>query len=276
VENSVRCIGSANGSVTIECSVSDAGIGIAPDNLGKLFDDFTQADSSISRRFGGTGLGLAISKRIIEQMGGEIRVESTLGIGTTFRFTLTLPIAQTAELGDQASAVNDEDFAGVLARLDQPLRVLLAEDNATNQLVFSKLIQGFNVDVTIAANGREALEQAASRTFDIVFMDMRMPEMDGLEATRAIRALGGPWARIPIVALTANAFADDIKACRDAGMDEFVSKPMRKKVLVATLAQMLAWHPLVRAARLAQSASLVSPDHGRQTDVPDNKRTAAA
>ena len=124
----------------------------------------------------------------------------------------------------------------MLAQLAEPLRVLLAEDNPTNQLVFAKLMQNFNVAVTIAENGREAVEQASHRTFDIVFMDMRMPEMDGLEAARAIRALGGDWARIPMIALTANAFADDVKACRDAGMDEFIAKPMRKKVLIEKLA----------------------------------------
>ena len=131
--------------------------------------------------------------------------------------------------------------------------VLLAEDNGTNQLVFSKLVQGFDVDLTIAANGREALEQAKAGTFDIVFMDMRMPEMDGLEATRAIRALGGAWSGIPIVALTANAFPEDVKECRDAGMNDFISKPIRKKVLLERMAAMLADHPVL-ARRAAQQS----------------------
>jgi CheY-like chemotaxis protein/HPt (histidine-containing phosphotransfer) domain-containing protein len=121
--------------------------------------------------------------------------------------------------------------------------VLVAEDNTTNQLVFSKMVQSLNVDLTITANGREALEQASRRTFDIVFMDMRMPVMDGLEATREIRALGGPWAHIPIVALTANAFADDVKACRDAGMSGFVAKPIRKNLLIEKLVMAVADHP---------------------------------
>ena len=116
-------------------------------------------------------------------------------------------------------------------------------------LVFSKLMQGFDVDLTIAADGRQALEQARMETFDIVFMDMRMPVMDGLEATRAIRALGGEWSRIPIVALTANAFPEDVRMCREAGMNDFVAKPIRKKVLVERMAAMLADHPVVRAAR---------------------------
>jgi PAS domain S-box-containing protein len=253
VEIATRCLERQGASIKFECSVTDSGIGIAPEQLGKLFGDFTQADSSISRRFGGTGLGLAICKRIIDQMGGEITVESALGAGTVFTFTLTLPVANEADLGGAESAVDKDDFADLLARLDQPLRVLLAEDNPTNQLVFTKLMQNFNVAVTIAENGRQAVEQASHRTFDIVFMDMRMPEMDGLEAARAIRAIGGEWARIPIIALTANAFADDVKACRDAGMDEFISKPMRKKVLIEKLALLLSDHPAVaRAAGWAQ------------------------
>ena len=248
VEIATRCLERQGGSITFECSVRDSGIGIAPEQLGKLFGDFTQADSSISRRFGGTGLGLAICKRIINQMGGEITVESAIGAGTVFSFTLTLPVANESDLGVTDATVDKDDFADLLAKLDKPLRVLLAEDNPTNQLVFTKLMQNFNVAVTIAENGREAVEQAAHRRFDIVFMDMRMPEMDGLEAARAIRAIGGAWARIPMIALTANAFADDVKACRDAGMDEFISKPMRKKVLIEKLALLLSDHPAVARA----------------------------
>jgi CheY-like chemotaxis protein/HPt (histidine-containing phosphotransfer) domain-containing protein/anti-sigma regulatory factor (Ser/Thr protein kinase) len=270
VEITARCVERRDGGMTVECAVSDCGIGIAPEQLGKLFGDFSQADSSISRRFGGTGLGLAICKRIIDQMGGEIRVESALGVGTTFRFALTLPVASEAELG--GPEVDKDDFAQVLTDLPAPLRVLLAEDNPTNQMVFTKLMANFNVEVTIAANGREAVQQASSRTFDIVFMDMRMPEMDGLEAARAVRALGGDRARVPIVALTANAFADDVKACRDAGMDEFIAKPMRKKVLVEKLAVLLAGHPLLgrkpaQAAHSDEILPLTPPAEVAMADV---------
>ncbi len=233
---SVRCLSSADGSASIATSVTDTGIGIAPELIGNLFVDFAQADASISRRFGGTGLGLAISKRIVEQMGGEMKVESQAGRGATFTFTLSLPIADAADLQDTSAAEEIVPFAGD----GPPLSILLAEDSETNQFVFAKLIQGFNITITIAANGVEALEHAKRTTFDVVFMDMRMPEMDGLAATRAIRALGGPWATIPIIALTANAFADDVKACRDAGMDEFIAKPLRKKVLVEKLSMVLA------------------------------------
>jgi CheY-like chemotaxis protein/anti-sigma regulatory factor (Ser/Thr protein kinase) len=233
----VRCLSSADGAASISTAVTDTGIGIAPELIGNLFVDFAQADASISRRFGGTGLGLAISKRIVEQMGGDMKVESQVGRGATFTFTLTLPLADAADLQDTGAAA-DESLP--VAGDGPPLSILLAEDSETNQFVFAKLIQGFNTSITIAANGVEALQHAKRTTFDVVFMDMRMPEMDGLAATRAIRALGGPWTTIPIIALTANAFADDVKACRDAGMDEFIAKPLRKKVLVEKLSMVLA------------------------------------
>ena len=243
VKIAARCLGIVAGAARIEITVADTGIGIAPDRIGCLFSDFLQVDSSINRRYGGTGLGLAISKRIIQQMGGEIRVESALDAGSTFRFTLTLPTADISDLGGDSPEAADDEFERKLANLAPPLAVLLAEDNATNQLVFTKLMQNCSVDITVAANGRIALERAAAQVFDVVFMDMRMPEMDGLEATRAIRALGGAKRRVPIIALTANAFADDIKACRDAGMDEFIAKPVRKKILMEKLAGLLADDP---------------------------------
>jgi CheY-like chemotaxis protein/HPt (histidine-containing phosphotransfer) domain-containing protein len=184
-------------------------------------------------------------------MGGDIRVESTPHAGSTFRFTLTLPVADTCTLAESVaeSAVEsvDDEFERKLMDLEPPLSILLAEDNATNQLVFTKLMQRYG-HITVAANGRIALDYAAGLAFDVVFMDMRMPEMDGLEATRAIRALGGVQGRVPIIALTANAFADDIKACRDAGMDEFIAKPVRKKVLMEKLSVLLAYHPQLRDA----------------------------
>jgi len=233
---SVRCLSVAQGRATIATAVTDTGIGIAPDLIGNLFVDFAQADASINRRFGGTGLGLAICKRIVEQVGGEINVESQVRRGSTFTFTLSLPLADAT--AEDSSFAADETLP--VSGDGPPLSILLAEDSETNQFVFAKLIQGFNATITIAANGLEALDHAKRTAFDVVFMDMRMPEMDGLAATRAIRALGGPWATIPIIALTANAFAEDVKACRDAGMDEFIAKPLRKKVLVEKLSMVMA------------------------------------
>jgi CheY-like chemotaxis protein/HPt (histidine-containing phosphotransfer) domain-containing protein len=255
VEVGARCLRRNAGTATIECWVRDTGIGIAPDQIGKLFSEFTQAESSISRRFGGTGLGLAISRRIIEQMHGTIGVSSSAGAGSTFSFEVTLPIADAAALTATPNHSATSNIAAILSGLARPLRILLAEDNGTNQLVFSKLMQGLNVALTIAANGREALEHATASTFDIMFMDMRMPEMDGLEATRAIRMLGGAWSAIPIIALTANAFAEDVRNCHEAGMNDFIAKPVRKKILLERIAVALADHPAFRSA--ANSAAVI-------------------
>ncbi|MDC7786039.1 ATP-binding protein [Rhodoplanes sp. TEM] len=235
VELAIRCTGRTEAAATLEFRVRDTGIGIAPDQIGRLFGEFAQADSSINRQFGGTGLGLAISKRIVEQMRGALGVESALGAGSTFTATVTLPLPAAA--GSALPRAEETAVAPADPVLPaRPLAVLLAEDNPTNQLVFSKLLQGVPSRLTVAANGRDAVALARSRAFDIVFMDMRMPEMDGLEATRAIRALGGAWSGVPIVALTANAFAEDVAACRAAGMTDFIAKPLRKAALLERLA----------------------------------------
>jgi signal transduction histidine kinase/DNA-binding NarL/FixJ family response regulator len=277
VEISARCAGSAEGRASVEISVRDTGVGLAEEQIGKLFGDFAQANASINAKYGGTGLGLAICKRIVEQMGGDIRVESTLGVGSTFTVTVTLPVADESALAvpGRTGAAGDE-LTRMQAAIGRPLQILLAEDNATNQVVFAKLLQAFDVDITIAANGHVAVEQASTRTFDIAFMDMRMPEMDGLEATRAIRALGGDWERLPIVALTANAFADDVKDCRDAGMNGFIAKPIRKTTLIQTLADALANHPLLAdivasapaRARAASDAAMQALPVVPEAEVP--------
>jgi signal transduction histidine kinase/ActR/RegA family two-component response regulator len=239
VEVALRGVGRSGTTATLACTVRDTGIGIAPEQIGRLFGEFTQADTSISRKFGGTGLGLAISKRIVAQMQGTIQVESTPGVGTTFTVTMTLPVGDETRQA-AADPVGEPPGPPPTKALGRSLEVLLAEDDPTNQLVFSKLLESVPSTLTVAANGREALEQARARTFDVVFMDMRMPEMDGLEASRAIRALGGAWTRIPIIALTANAFAEDVRACLDAGMNDFIAKPLRKAVLLDRVRHVLA------------------------------------
>ncbi|MFL9828021.1 ATP-binding protein [Rhodoplanes sp. SY1] len=221
----------------LEWSVRDTGIGIASERIGTLFSDYVQADSSINRRFGGTGLGLAICKRLVEQMGGEIGVRSELGRGSVFAFSLALPVTDVARRPGLAGPVSHAAFTAALGRLGRPLRILLVEDNATNQLVVTRMLRSFDIVIRIAEDGLQALAAVAEYPCDLILMDVRMPGMDGLEATRRIRARGGRWATLPIVALTANAFPDDVQACREAGMTSFMAKPVRKAMLIETLAQ---------------------------------------
>ena len=224
---------------TVEWKVTDSGIGIAPEKLGHLFSDFAQADASISRRFGGTGLGLAISRRIIEQMGGTIGVTSTPGEGSTFRFTLVLPWSQ-AQASDQAAGRDEaEELKARIADRDRPLKVLVAEDDAVNRMVVSKMLGAFEVELRVVTDGVEAVAAALEGDYDVVLMDVRMPGMDGLAATRAIRAQGGRFEALPIVALTANAFPEDVRTCREAGMSDFLAKPLRRPALVAALLRAL-------------------------------------
>jgi hypothetical protein len=241
-----RCAGRDGNAVTIEWSVQDTGIGIAPDRIGSLFGEFVQADSSISRRFGGSGLGLAISKRLTEQMGGTIGVESVTGVGTTFCVRLTLPIAEAPAELPPPPADAARTLAARLAALGRPLRILFAEDNPTNQFVALQMLKHLPVQVDVAGDGLEAVDAVSRFAYDLVFMDMRMPEMDGLAATRVIRQRGGALARVPIIALTANAFPEDVKACFDAGMSEFVTKPVSKDVLFAAILRVLS-PPATRA-----------------------------
>jgi CheY-like chemotaxis protein/HPt (histidine-containing phosphotransfer) domain-containing protein len=263
---SVRCLRQDRTQATIEWSVSDTGIGVAPDALNELFRDFVQADTSISRRFGGSGLGLSICKRLVEQMGGEIGVVSAPNKGSTFRFSLALPISH------EAIARGNEDLAPLfgelhhhIAKLGRPLRVLIADDNATNRLVAAKMLKEFSMQASMACDGVEALEAVTRFPYDVVLMDVRMPEMDGLQATRAIRARGGALADLPIVAFTANVFADDIAACREAGMNGFVAKPVRKKEIVAAIVRAIA-------ARGGASAQPQAPEGGTP-DSPVFDRT---
>ena len=257
---SSRCLRRDEESVTVEWSVSDTGIGIPQDRIEDLFTNFMQADSSISRRFGGSGLGLAICKRLAEQMGGEISVISRVGQGSTFRVSLTLPIAEQAAPVERDDNEHEGECANVMAALGRPLRVLITDDDATNRLVAAKMLKEFDVQINMACNGIEAVAAASSFPYDVILMDMRMPEMDGLQATRAIRAQGGRLATIPIIAFTANAFPEDMQACQEAGMNDFVAKPVRKKVLIETMARVLRNLPAGAIDKVAEvTAPLIVP-----------------
>ncbi|MDR3307451.1 MAG: response regulator [Coriobacteriales bacterium] len=221
----VRLASSAGDGCTLEFRVTDTGIGISNEQQGHLFQSFNQADTSISRKFGGTGLGLAISKNIVEMMGGAIWVESRLGAGSTFAFTVQLALGSGGEAevscAVSASCATREDFAG--------FTVLLAEDMEVNSEIVLAMLEPTLLAIECAENGAEALQMFVDdpARYDLILMDMQMPEMDGLEATRSIRALDVEKARaVPIVAMTANVFREDVEKCLEAGMNDHIGKPI--------------------------------------------------
>lgn len=220
-------------SVRLICSVSDTGIGIPPDKIGRLFQHFTQVDSSVSRQFGGTGLGLAICRKLVEQMNGSIGVQSVLGEGSTFTFTILLRDAPEA----LAEAAIEPGSA--LARTG-PLRILVVEDNNTNRLVVTRMLERLGHRVDAVANGLEAVEAVRSIPYALVLMDIMMPEMDGLAATRAIRLLDAGSARVPIIGLTASVLERDREACLAAGMNGFLPKPVSAGRLQKAISQVMS------------------------------------
>ncbi|MEZ4436655.1 MAG: ATP-binding protein [bacterium] len=219
----------------IRFEVEDTGIGIAPDQIDHLFQPFAQADGSISRRFGGTGLGLAICKRLVELMGGRIGVDSAPRRGSTFWFDLPLPQDTTAAPAPRAP----EGTTPPTDRPEATARVLVVEDNLVNQKITRWMLERHGYACVVVGDGIRALEAEAHQPFDAILMDCQMPEMDGLEATRRLRARG---CTLPIIALTAGALEDERAACRAAGMNDFVPKPIKMPELLAALATHLGDH----------------------------------
>ncbi|MBS0363997.1 MAG: response regulator [Proteobacteria bacterium] len=209
-------------------AVTDTGIGIGEPQIGALFNRFTQADASVSRQFGGTGLGLAISKQIVEAMGGRIGVDSAVGEGSTFWLEIDLPIAADDALGAEPEAA--------AAVLERPVRVLVVEDNAVNRELIITLLSPFDIEIDTACDGAEAVEAVTRGRYDVILMDMQMPVMDGLAATRRIRALADPdAARTPIVAMTANVLPEQVARCLEAGMDDHLGKPINMTQMLQAL-----------------------------------------
>ncbi|MCO5274317.1 MAG: ATP-binding protein [Flavobacteriales bacterium] len=250
--NAVKFTGKGSVSIRMRCAidgaesparamlhidVADTGIGIPPDRLDKIFDEFTQAYSDTTRKYGGTGLGLSISKQLAEMQGGSLTVQSVQGKGSTFTVQVPYTVAPAEGEGAPAHAERTVTAGGELKNL----RILLAEDNEFNAMVaqdeLADAIPGVQVDV--AANGKVAVEMAQDKLYDVILMDVQMPEMNGYDATRAIRALPGAKGRVPILAMTANVMQEELERTRAAGMDGFVPKPFKREELMGALRSVL-------------------------------------
>jgi CheY-like chemotaxis protein/anti-sigma regulatory factor (Ser/Thr protein kinase) len=238
----------ASGGVGLRIEVRDHGIGLSDEQQARLFQAFSQADDSTSRRYGGTGLGLAIARRLAMLMGGDVGVTSQPGAGSTFWMTarLQLPTAHTPRAGVRGAARREAAPAAAsgpppqqaLAQRFGGARVLLADDDPVNQEVTTELLRRAGLNVEVADDGAQAIERVREGRYDLVLMDMQMPRVDGIEATRAIRAQPG-FERLPILAMTANAFDEDRERCLAAGMNDHVSKPVDPQSFYASVLRWL-------------------------------------
>ncbi len=239
IDVEVSCLEEGD-QTAVAIKVTDTGVGIDPSQIERVFGRFEQADGSISRRFGGTGLGLAISQSLAAQMGGKITVTSEPGQGSAFSVHMHLPrgAQEDLDLAEGSEALPDLGMAD--------LKVLIVEDVDVNQELIRLLLERFCARIDCVEDGQAALDLAAASDadYDLVLMDVQMPVMDGLEASRLIRALGGDWARIPILALTANVLPDQIARCRAAGMQDHIGKPFESDVLISAVAK---WARIARA-----------------------------
>jgi CheY-like chemotaxis protein len=224
-------------SVVVRFEVADTGVGIAPEVLPRLFGAFEQADNSTTRRYGGTGLGLAITKKLAELMGGAAGVISAPGAGSTFWFTARLQKDPVRRVTDALGVVNAAEEQ--LRQIGQGRRILLVEDEPANREVTGALLQEQGLVIELAEDGEQAVALAACHPYDLILMDVQMPRLDGLEATRRIRRMVNR-AEVPILALTANAFSEDKARCLEAGMNDFIAKPVHPEALFETVLKWLA------------------------------------
>lgn len=237
----VRVLSSTAGEVLLRFEVIDSGIGISKANQNRIFSAFAQADPSISRNFGGTGLGLSISASLVESMGGRISVSSSLGEGSNFQFEVRFQISDSKRDSQKKLAAGSTKRIGTATAEGgkKSLKVLVVEDNVVNQRLISTLLAQEGHSVLLATNGLEAIEMAARNDFDIILMDIQMPVMDGLEASRIIRSAESLGTRrVPIIALTANAVNGVSQQCREAGMDGYLTKPLKTREIVDAVEKM--------------------------------------
>lgn len=227
---------------TVGFRITDTGIGIDAANMGKLFKSFSQADVSMSRKYGGTGLGLAISKQLVERMGGQIGVKSSKGKGAEFWFTLSFPIGTPlAGAGDSSAASRNSTPPAELSSV-APSRILIVEDNATNRRLAEIFVRKLGHEADTVHDGLEAVNLLRDKTYDLILMDVQMPGMDGFETTRIIRDSQSPILdhRVPIIAMTAHAMTGDMEKCFEAGMDDYLTKPIRPGNLEHSICRQLA------------------------------------
>lgn len=246
--------------LALHFQVTDSGIGITAELRTRLFQSFSQGDSSTIRRNGGTGLGLAICKRLVGLMGGDIGVDSEPGKGSTFHFTIVAGMAAVTEpdeARDPSSLVQEQTLPGNGKVAVHPLRILLAEDNSVNQRLALMMLSNMGYQVDLVANGAEAVRAAEDVDYDVILMDVHMPELDGLEATRQIRCQWSGGKQPHIIAVTANALAEDRHACIGAGMDDYLAKPIREGELISALHRYLS---------LRANQELAEPPEGDATE----------
>ena len=257
IGNAIKFTQSGSVTVTLEPDkgggtlfrIDDTGMGVEPDYVGQLFDEFSQADSSLTRKHGGTGLGLPISRSLVELMGGKINYAPREEGGSSFEFVIPLVEVDRSGMQELSSSTPTEQISA---------RVLVAEDSLGSQMVAEALLKKAGCEVRLANDGAEAVKAVSEEHFDVVLMDLSMPNMDGMEATRRIRAMKGKRSTVPIIALTANAFTDDREKCLEAGMNDFVAKPIDIKSL---LARIVHWIPM--------DAGSLSEKNENETDTPD-------
>ncbi len=228
VEVSVSRVQEKQHAITARFEIRDTGIGISRDRQKTIFDEFVQADQGTQRRYGGAGLGLSICRQVAKKLGTEIQVRSEVGVGSTFWFDLEMPLVDTGEPTITLPLAEDDSAS-------RHPRVLVAEDNEVNSLVVTSMLEHNGCEVICVQTGEEALRIVQTEPFDMVFMDVQMPRMDGIQATRAIRELDTAVKHIPIVALTASVLKEDALMCQLAGMNDFISKPINERVISEAL-----------------------------------------